>query len=302
MESKSFINGNATITMNPSGSRVVQYDTVLDLSFPLSVDIKMMKEDIFKYSIEEENIVNYPSLREEILVLPMGSLLEIRSNRIDIELIKFLEWTKEHSYYCNLIIHQDAARDWTVNILELIEESLIKSLFILVDTPESFNKLSPKILEYKWTTAVLSVGIHTPNMIDEVIVKNVYITGYSVYRGLEFGDKEDLEVNILWWTAGIKPYIGVPTCSFDFLAIIQLQIWRQFEELEWNAFQKNDDDITIDAVNKTFYSVKVPEPKSWLDMNIREFFDIVKETPSGVVWEEGHIWGSHLASDLSDST
>ena len=287
-------NGNATISLDDDGTRIIFFENNLDLDFPLNLDIRVSNKCSFGFNkktntsicdfCHESAIVdgsecNYNELKLILNDLPKGIELAIGSNNLTDNLIEFLNWTKTKGYIVNLTINQGHIKRDLNKILFCINNDLIKGLgisyreFLKWDIPND-------ILNYKNTVFHVIAGIDDINNIiklKDLGVKKILILGEK-----DFGFNKD-RVNLesqkhkewLWFVRKLFDIFDV--CSFDNLSLEQLKIKRFFPNDKWKEFYNGEYSFYINAVDKYFSpSSRNPIKIKWDNMTINEYFKQIK--------------------------
>lgn len=271
----SYKNGNARITVDPSGTRITEFEgDRLLLNYPRQADVKLTNwcnmASICTYCHEKSNKsgthADYDSL---IKVLDQcgagtewafggGSTLHYP------RIVDLLVHIKGKMQISNVTVNQLHLKQQLPLIQELISKDLIKGIGISLRN-ETYNAEQMKILgQYEHAVVHLIAGL---NFVDDIQrlydlygFEKFLVLGYKTFgHGVSYYDKnkDSIEANKLRWFQEVHKYFGKLTISFDNLGIEQLRIRRWFSDSEWEKFYQGDDrgesgSMYIDAVNQTY--------------------------------------------------
>lgn len=283
-------NGNAVITIDQDGSRVIEYEDTLSLDYPLNIDIRVSTQCSFGLNTKtgksfcsfchesattEGNECDYESLKNKLSDLPHGIELAIGANNLTDGLEDFLHWANTKNYICNVTINQGHLHRDIDRLNSLINQGVIKGLGISYRRELKWNVFD-KILGYKNTVFHVIAGIDS---IEDIMslkdkgVKKILVLGEKDF-GFNSG-KVDLtkrkHKEWLWWIG--KLFSMFEVVSFDNLALQQLKLKRFFNEDHWNTFNQGEHSFYINAVNGYFApSSRSNEKTDWNQLNIKEYF------------------------------
>jgi hypothetical protein len=280
-----YINGNAEITLQENGTRIIEYEDELKLDYPTNVDIRVstscsFADNICKAFCYESALVNgkdcdYEALKQKLIGLPKGIELAIGCNHFTENLYQFLDWCNQQEYICNLTINQGHInRDFEL-IEKAITNNLVKGLGI--SYRKELKWIGPQyILDYSNTIFHIIVGIDSFNDVmslkDKGVKKLLCLGEKNV--GFNQGKVNLQSINHkewYWWVA--KLFSEFEVVSFDNLALEQLNIKRFFNDKNWDIFNQGEYSFYIDAVNQTFApSSRSKDVTSWKDLSISEYF------------------------------
>lgn len=288
-------NGNAVVSIDNDGSRVVEYEDTLQLDFPLNIDIRVSTKCAFgakadgtpgfcsfchesakQYGFD----CNYEKLKNKLLDLPKGIELAIGANQLTDNLYEFLYWAKCQGYICNVTINQGhIKRDMTM-IKNAIDIGIIKGLGISYRSGLKWD-VPPSILEYENTVFHVIVGIDTfveVEALAEMGVKKILILGEKNF-GYNLGN---VDLNSrkhrewFWWVH--KLFSKFDVVSFDNLALEQLRIQRFFTNENWEVFNNQEHSFYINAVDGYYApSSRSNDKTDWNKKNIYEYFKSLKK-------------------------
>lgn len=279
-------NGNAIIEIKSNGTRIIEYEDILQLEYPLNLDIRVNTSCSFANTIcknfcHESAIVNgkecnYDLLKGKLIGLPKGIELAIGCNEFTSNLFNFLEWCYNEGYICNLTINQGhVKRDYDL-IMKSIELNFIKGLGISYCKELNWN-VPEFILKYPNTVFHVICGIDS---IEDILslkernVKKILILGekdfgYNV-NNVDLNSKSHREW--YWWIG--KLFDNFDVVSFDNLALEQLNIRRFFNQENWNIFNNGEYSFYIDAVHKVYApSSRSNSRVNWDNISIKEYFN-----------------------------
>ena len=287
-------NGNSLIKIYNDGTRVIEYDDVLKLEFPLNLDIRVSSKCSFglnpktgkafcsfchESATTDGSECDYNALMSKLEGLPRGIELAIGCNHMTSGLKSFIVWCDAKGYVVNLTINQGhIKRDFKL-IYELIENGLVKGLGISYRSGLKFD-VPKEILDYDNTVFHVICGIDT---FDEVValkefgVKKLLLLGYKTFGfGVEYLSNNENLVNKnlqewYWWVHKLFSVFDV--VSFDNLALQQLNVKRFFSDDNWDVFNQSEHSFYINAVDQTMSpSSRSPEKVDWNAMSVREYF------------------------------
>jgi len=283
-------NGNAEITLDSDGSRVINYQDTLELNYPLNLDIKVMSKCKFglnpktgksfcsfchESATTDGKECNYENLKSKLIDLPKGIELAIGCNDLTVELYNFLSWCYDQEYICNLTINQGHISRDLINIVSAIQDGYIKGLGISYRSELKWN-IPKVILDYPNTVFHVIAGIDSINDVIQLKdkgVKKILVLGEKDF-GFNLG-KVNLDSRLhkewFWWIGKLFNLFEV--VSFDNLAIEQLNIKRFFTQNNWNTFNQGEYSFYIDAVTEEFSpSSRNPERTDWNNTTINKYF------------------------------
>lgn len=288
-------NGNAVVSIDNDGSRVVEYEDTLQLDFPLNIDIRVSTKCAFgakadgtpgfcsfchESAKQNGSECDYEKLKNKILDLPKGIELAIGANQLTNNLYEFLYWAKCEGYICNVTINQGhIKRDMTM-IKNAIDIGIIKGLGISYRSGLKWD-VPPSILEYTNTVFHVIAGIDTFAEVEalaEMGVKKILILGEKDF-GYNIGN---VDLNSrkhkewFWWVH--KLFNKFDVVSFDNLALEQLRIQRFFTNENWEVFNNQEHSFYINAVDGYYApSSRSNDKTDWNKKNIYEYFKSLKK-------------------------
>lgn len=278
-----YSNGNASITLESDGSRVIEFEDILNLEYPLNIDIRVSTEcslaNLCTFC-HESAIINgkdcdYEALKSKLNGLPQGIELAIGCNRFTDNLYKFLEWCRLQGYICNLTVNQGHLNRDLDLLIKAISKKLVMGLGISYRSSLKWN--IPKVLlDYKNTVFHVISGIDTIQSI--LYLKEMGVNKVLVLGEKNFGNnlgKVDLTSKIhkewYWWVHKLFKIFDV--VSFDNLALEQLNIQRFFTKENYEVFNQGEHSFYINAVDQYFApSSRSNNKVNFKDLTVKEYF------------------------------
>jgi hypothetical protein len=290
-----YTNGNAQITLDSDGTRVISFEDRLQLDYPLNIDIKVMSKCAFglnpktgksfcsfchESATTDGKECNYENLKLKIQDLPKGIELAIGCNELTTNLYNFLIWCYEQEYVCNLTINQGHINRDLNKIISVIQNKYIKGLGISYRSELKWN-VPKELLDYSNAVFHVISGIDTVDnvlQLSEKGVNKILVLGEKDF-GFNLG-KVDLtsrkHKEWFWWVG--KLFNKFEVVSFDNLAIEQLNIKRFFSNDNWNTFNQGEHSFYIDAVTEEYSpSSRNAQRTKWNNLTIKEYFKIINK-------------------------
>lgn len=276
-----YTNGNAIIELFDDGTRIVTFNDILSLEYPLNIDIKVSSKCNMKcnYCHESNNICGYECdyeyLKEKLTDLPKGIELAIGCNELTDSLYDFIIWCNEEGYVVNLTVNQGhIERDFDV-IKHCVESGHIKGLGFSYRSSLPWN-VPKEILEYPNTIFHVIVGIDDFNdvlSLKDKGVKKLLCLGEKNF-GFNKGKVDLASVKHRQWYWWVKKLFDVfDTVSFDNLALEQLNLKRFLTNEQWEEFYQGEYSFYVNAVEQYFApSSRSDEKISWNNITIKEYF------------------------------
>lgn len=286
----SYKNGNALISIDEDGTRIIEFDNILKLGYPLNVDIRVSTQCSFgqksngspgfcTFCHESAKIngkeCNYSTLLEKIKDLPKGVELAIGCNNFTKGLLEFLEKTNSVGFINNLTINQghiDRDKDL---IKYSIKNDIIKGLG--VSYRENLKwKIPQFILDYDNTIFHVIVGIDKIENIIDLSKKGV--NKILVLGEKDFGyNKNKVNLNSIkhkhwkWYLLDIIKAFDI--VSFDNLALEQVKPQRYLSKEDFLTFNQGEHSMYINAVEGYYSPSSRSNIKtSWNNINLKDFF------------------------------
>ena len=286
-------NGNSVITIDLNNGTKERFteDNEFDLKFPESIDLNIgiRCDGGCKYCYinatpngTDADLMNLPWLST---VRPYTEMA-INGNSVDHpQLISFLMRLKKQNILANITVNQIHFERKEHLIKALIDADLVKGIGISLRKPtqEFINRVK------KYPNAVIHtiIGILTPEDIEELMDNNlkILILGYK-----DLGRGVDYKTNHLVEWQRNKDYLytvltdlveRTNVCSFDNLAIEQLDVRRLLTNEQWDEFYMGDEgtaSMYVDLVTQKFgVSSLCSEDEMYPMMDdITEMFKVVK--------------------------
>jgi hypothetical protein len=283
-------NGNSNIKLFKDGTRIIEYDDVLNLDYPLNLDIRVSTKCQFGFnpktgksfcsfcheSARTDGVdCDYEALKGKLVDLPKGIELAIGCNKMTAGLKDFIVWCDTKGYIVNLTINQGHIKRDFKPLYELIENGLVKGVGISYRSGVKFD-VPKEILDYDNTVFHVICGIDT---FDEVValkelgVKKLLVLGEKDF-GFNLGNVDLSSRNHrewYWWVHKLFSVFDV--VSFDNLALQQLNVKRFFSDENWDVFNQSEHSFYINAVDQTMSpSSRSPEKVDWNAMSVQEYF------------------------------
>lgn len=280
-------NGNAEISITSDGTRTITFEDTLKLEYPLNIDIRVTtacslgKNPITGKSVCEfchESAVtngrecNYDELKSKLAGLPAGIELAIGGNKLTNGLKDFLQWARDQQYICNLTVNSLHLKAYRKELIALIDDGSIKGLGI------SYRKgfsIEPDDYFIKYNNTILHVIAGIDN-VDEIVAtpfNKVLVLGYKTFGYGKDYYSETVKDNLTQWKYRIPLLFNKQVCSFDNLALEQLDVKRLMPAETWATFNQGEHSFYIDAANEVFApSSRSPNRTNWNTYNVKEFF------------------------------
>jgi len=293
---KKYNNGNAVISIDTDGSRVIEYENTLSLDYPLNIDIRVSTQCSFGQRPDGTYVLcnfchesaktdgkecDYDGLRDKLTGLPKGIELAIGANQFTSGLYEFILWCSLQDYVVNLTVNQGHLKRDSEGLRHAIECGFIKGLGVSYRSSLKWD-VPQFILDYENTVFHVIAGIdsfHEVESLAEKGVKKILVLGEKDF-GFNHG-KVDLTTRThkewLWWVRNMFNVFDV--VSFDNLALEQLKINRFFTDKNWGVFNQGEHSFYINAVDKYFApSSRNPIKSNWDICSVPEYFKLLKNT------------------------
>lgn len=293
---KKYNNGNAIVSIDDDGSRVIEYENTLSLTYPLNIDIRVSTQCSFGFNPKTNTAFcdfchesartdgsecNYEELQQKLIGLPEGIELAIGANNVTPKLIQFIMWCDSHNYIVNLTINQGHLKRDSEFLKLLINNQLIKGLGISYRSTLKWD-VPQFILDYKNTVFHVITGIdsfHNVESLSKKGVKKILVLGEKDF-GFNHG-KVDLTSRLhkewFWWVRNMFNVFDV--VSFDNLALQQLKINRFFSQSNWEVFNQGEHSFYINAVDGYFAPSSRSNLKShWNLCSVTDYFKLIGNT------------------------
>lgn len=319
-------NGNASISIDVDGTRIIQYPSgeKLTLEYPLNIDIRLSNRCPLGFnpktgkavctfcheSARTDGVVGDIERLKNILdtQLPKDFAIELAVgvNEMLPEIADFFAWATKRGFIINATVNQltvSSNRQSTQYVTQLIQNGNIKGLGLSFRNVDTFTKVPKEIIEYGNTVVHVIAGIDDIEEVKKLAkmgVKKVLVLGEK-----EFGFNVDLFHNAeriqnrkLWLWKIHELFKLFDVVSFDNLALEQLKVKRFFlDEKEWNTTYQGEHSFYINAVDGYF----APSSRSYYKVGfdkatIQSFFKEVIEHDFGSALKE-----SQSSLDFADS-
>lgn len=286
----SYKNGNANISIDNEGTRIITYSDELKLEYPLNIDIRVSTKCAFGFNPKtnsafcdfchesartDGNECDYDELKYKLSDLPEGIELAIGTNQLTEGLYEFILWCSLNHYIVNLTVNQGHINRDYCGLYHLLECGFIKGLGISYRSGLQFN-VPQQLLDHPNVVFHVISGID--NIDDVILLRSKGVKKILVLGEKDFGfniDKVNLDTRKhkewFWWVHKLFSIFDV--VSFDNLGLEQLNIKRFFNNENWELFNQGEHSLFLDSVNG-FYHISSRSNKkvNWNDMSIKEFF------------------------------
>lgn len=289
-------NGNAKVSINESGTRMIEYENDLNLDFPLNIDIRVMNKCAFGYNPKTKkafctfchesartdgNECDYEILKYRLKSssLPAGIELAIGANEITEPLVEFLQWAFYEGFICNLTINQGHLKRDSDRLKSLIKNDYIKGLGVSYRSGLKFT-VPQFVLDYEHTVFHVISGID--DIMDVLSLNDFGVKKILVLGEKDFGfNKGKVDLNTqrhkhwYWWIG--KCIETFELVSFDNLALEQLNVKRLFVS-DFETFDQGEHSFYINAVDGYLAPSSRNDNKTYWDgIDLREYFCSIKK-------------------------
>jgi hypothetical protein len=221
---------------------------------------------------------DYEKLKDNLKDLPAGTELVIGGNKLTDNLTKFLVWSKNKGFICNLIVNHLHINLNDFKLKFYLEEGLINGLGISYrrDYPINFDDYF-----YTHPNVVLHViaGIDDVDDILELPFQKILCLGYKVFGfGVDFYT-EEVRSCLQRWTWFVKKLMDKKNLvSFDNLALEQLNIERFLTKEHRDIFNQGEHNMYVNAVSGYFApSSRSHDKVNWKTTTVGEYFKQIEE-------------------------
>jgi hypothetical protein len=283
-------NGNANITLETDGTRVIEFEDILELEYPLNIDIRVQKhcslglnqkngKSICHFCHESATTdgleADYDKLLKKLDILPSGIELAIGCNALTDSLISFLKESSKR-FITNLTINQYHLKKYENQILIGLDEGWIKGLGISFRDIDYVKRNPTQLINHPNVVWHVISGIDSIKDIGELSnlgVKKILVLGEKDF-GFNIG-RVDLSSRKhkewVWWIGKLFDLFEV--VSFDNLALQQLNIQRFLNKKDWGTFYQGEYSFYINAVDGYLSpSSRNPEKVDWNQMDLKNYF------------------------------
>lgn len=290
---RSYKNGNYKVWIFADGTKIrrTEEDEFIP-EFSENVDVKLTAKcgqgcqfcyegctkegkhgELFKY----ENFINS---------LHPYTEMALNGNDLDHpDLRRFLEFLKEKKVFANITVHQNQYMKGFEMLKEFQEEGLIQGIGVSLSSPTP--EFIEKLLELKHTVLHTINGILKKSDLDALKNKGVklLILGYkNLQRGIKYKENnlEAIEANQKYLRDNLDEiFTWFKVCSFDNLALEQLDVRSHLSEKDWKSFYMGDDGgftFYIDLVDGQFARNSLSQERYAIgDKTIDEMFKIIRD-------------------------
>lgn len=282
-------NGNANIQISNNGTRIITFDNILKLEFPLNIDIRISEKCSMGFNPAtntskcafchesarvDGNTSNFDVLLSKLSGLPAGIELAIGVNQWTKPFEQFLYVAQTNGWIINATVnHGHLLRDYVV-INNAIEQKLIHGIGISYRKDYPIERLSL----IKSDNAVLHViagidDIEDVRQLSQTGIKKLLILGEKDF-GFNVGNVNlDSPNHKNWYRKTVTLFDNFDVVSFDNLALEQLNFKRFVKPEAWNIAYQGEHSMYINAVSGYFApSSRSNETINWNDISLQEFF------------------------------
>ena len=316
MKIQHYQNGNATISIDTDGTRIIQYPSneQLKLEYPLNIDIRLSNRCPLGFnpktgkavctfcheSARTDGVVGDIERLKNILdtQLPKDFAIELAVgvNEMLPEIADFFAWATKRGFIINATVNQltvSSNRQSTQYVTQLIQDSNIKGLGLSFRNVETFTKVPKEIIEYENTVVHVIAGIDNIEEVKKLVelgVKKVLVLGEKEFgfNVDSFHNTERIQNRKIWLWKIHELFKLFDVVSFDNLALEQLKVKRFFlDEKEWDTTYQGEHSFYINAVDGYF----APSSRSYYKVGfdkatIQSFFKEVIEHELGAALKE----------------
>jgi organic radical activating enzyme len=287
-------NGNYTVKIYSDGTKIrYSKNNKFVAEFPESIDLKITDycNNCCTYCYEQSSVNgNHANLNILIFFDSLKPYTELAiggGNPFSHpKLESFLKRCKEKKIIANITINQNHIIQYENIIKKFIDNNLINGVGI--SFADRKDKQSIKIIESFGNNIIWHIinGIVTKQDLKVLKNKKVLILGYKnngngIYHYIKY--EKQIDKNFLWLNKNILKIIPLfKICSFDNLALRQLNIKNKISKKIWEEYYMGDDGqftMYIDLVNQQ-YSKSSTISKSQrypIENNIITMFSKIKE-------------------------
>lgn len=306
---KTYQNGNATISIDTDGTRIIQFpsDEKLNLEYPLNIDIRLSNRCPLGFnpktgkavctfcheSARTDGIVGDIERLKNILdtQLPKDFAIELAVgvNEMLPEIADFFAWATQRGFIINATVNQltvSSNRQSTQYVTKLIQDGNIKGLGLSFRNVETFTKVPKEIIEYSNTVVHVIAGIDDIEEVKKLSGSSIGVKKVLVLGEKEFGfnvdsfhNSERIQNRKIWLWKIHELFKLFDVVSFDNLALEQLKVKRFFlDEKDWETTYQGEHSFYINAVDGYF----APSSRSYYKVGfdkttIQDFFKNVIE-------------------------
>lgn len=284
-------NGNATISIESDGTRIIEFDGDLKLDYPLNIDIRVstqcsfgQKDDgspgICTFCHESAKVsgseCDYELLKSKLDGLPKGVELAIGCNNLTENLAKFITWCSFlKGYICNVTVNQGHINKFKPRLQDLIDRGYIKGLGISYRRFLKWN-IPDSLLTYQNSVIHVITGIDDIEDVMELAdkgVKKILILGEKDFGYNKGKVNLDTRSHKHWRWYLRKLFDLFDVVSFDNLALEQLRPDRFMSKDTFDTFNQGEESFYINAVEGYYApSSRSDKKTSWDSVSIKEYY------------------------------
>ena len=299
---KTYKNGNATISIDTDGTRIIQYPSneKLKLEYPLNIDIRLSNRCPLGFNPKTGKAVCtfcHESARTDGVVGDIERLKNILDNQLPKdfaielavgvnemlpEIADFFAWATKRGFIINATVNQltvSSNRQSTQYVTQLIQ-----GLGLSFRNVDTFTKVPKEIIKYGNTVVHVIAGIDDIEEVKKLAtlgVKKVLVLGEKEFgfNVNSFHNTERIQNRKVWLWKIHELFKLFDVVSFDNLALEQLKVKRFFlDEKDWNTTYQGEHSFYINVVDGYF----APSSRSYYKVGfdkatIQSFFKEVIE-------------------------
>lgn len=284
-------NGNVEITIHADGTRIIDYPgkdpSVIDLAYPLNVDLKVSSRCMFGYDPRTRKAVcdfchesartdgtecDYDHLERVLADLPLTTEIALGINEVTDGLVEFLTSMHAQGRIINGTFNQGLVK--TGRHRRITDKRLLKGVGI------SWRRgawgTDDPIYRHPDTVLHVIAGIDNFDEVLETVtsagIKKVLVLGEKNF-GFNHGRVDLSSPGHRAWYTRLHELFAHALVSFDNLGLEQLNVRRYFRAANWDVFHQGERSIYLDAVKKTFApSSRSPETTSWHHTSLKDYW------------------------------
>ena len=310
-------NGNATISIDTDGTRIIEYpvNEQLKLEYPLNIDIRLSNRCPLGFnpktgkavctfcheSARTDGVVGDIERLKHILdtQLPKDFAIELAVgvNEMLPEIADFFAWATQRGFIINATVNQltvSGSRQSTQYVTQLIQDGNIKGLGLSFRNVDTFTKVPKEIIDYSNTVVHVIAGIDDIEEVKKLAclgVKKVLVLGEKEFgfNVDSFHNAERIHNRKVWLWKIHELFELFEVVSFDNLALQQLKVQRFFaDKKDWETTYQGEHSFYINAVDGYF----APSSRSYYKVGfdkatIQSFFkEVIENEQHGAALKE----------------
>ncbi len=259
-------NGNADIKLYNDGTRVIECEGDIKLTYPLNIDIRVSEKCAFglnkstgkaicgfchESATTDGSDANLTELFEVLKNLPSGIELAIGANEVTDELLKFLYKCRDKGFVVNLTVNQGLVHRDIINIHLAILSKAVKGLGI--SYRKGMRDIPVALTQYSNMVVHVIAGIDDIEDVKKLRdngVKKILVLGEKDF-GFNLGKVKIVSASHRKWYRQIHELFKIfDIVSFDNLALEQLNVKRFVKD--WDTTYQHEYSFYINAVQRYF--------------------------------------------------